>query len=71
MKLLSAEVDLGSAKNISKAPLVRVYNSDSSAVELTRKSSVGVILGKYTIPAGKVIYSEKAYTDTSCNGCSC
>ena len=64
MKLLSAEVDLGSAKNISKAPLVRVYNSDSSAVELTRKSSVGVILGKYTIPAGKVIYSEKAYTDT-------
>ena len=64
MKLLSAEVDLGSAKNISKAPLVRVYNSDSSAVELTRKSSVGVTLGKYTIPAGKVIYSEKAYTDT-------
>jgi hypothetical protein len=64
MKLLSAEINLGSAKNVSNHPLVRVYNSDSSAVELTRKSSVGAILGKYTIPAGKVIYSEKAYTDT-------
>ena len=64
MKLLSAEIDLGSATNLSNHPLVRVYNSDSSAVTLTRKNNVGTVIGSYSIPAGKVIYSEKAYTDT-------
>ena len=64
MKVLSAEVDLGSATNISKAPIVRIYNSDSSSVTLTRKNNVETTLGTYTIPAGKVIYCQKAYTDT-------
>ena len=64
MKLLSAEVDLGSATNISKSPIVRIYNSDSSAIVLTRKNNVETTLGSYTIPPGKVIYCQKAYTDT-------
>ena len=64
MKLLSAEVDLGSANNISKAPIVRIYNTDSSAVTLTRKNNVETTLGSYTIPPGKVIYCQKAHTDT-------
>ena len=64
MKLLSAEVNLGSATNLSNHPLVRVYNSDSSAVTLTRKNNVGTVIGSYSIPAGKVIYTEKSYTDT-------
>ena len=64
MKLLSAEVDLGSANNISKSPIVRIYNSDSSAVVLTRKNNVETTLGSYTIPPGKVIYCHKAHTDT-------
>ena len=64
MKLLSAEINLGSANNISKAPIVRVYNSDSSAVTLIRKNNVETTLGSYTIPPGKVIYCQKAHTDT-------
>ena len=64
MKVLSAETDLGSATNLSNHPVVRVYNSDSSAVTLTRKNAGGTVIGTYTIPAGEVIYSQKAYTDT-------
>ena len=64
MKLLSAEVSLGSANNISKSPIVRIYNSDSSAIVLTRKNNVETTLGSYTIPPGKVIYCQKAHTDT-------
>ena len=64
MKLLSAEVSLGSANNVSKSPVVRIYNSDSSAIVLTRKNNVETTLGSYTIPPGKVIYCQKAHTDT-------
>ena len=64
MKVLSAETGLGSATNISKAPVVRVYNSDSSAVTLTRKASDGTVIGTYSIPSDKVIYCQKSYTDT-------
>ena len=64
MKILTAETDLTSATNISKSPVVRVYNSDSSAITLTRKSNAGETIGTYSIPSGKVIYCEKSYTDT-------
>ena len=64
MKLLSAEVNLASANNVSKSPVVRIYNSDSSAIVLTRKNNVETTLGSYTIPPGKVIYCQKAHTDT-------
>jgi len=70
VKLLSAEIDLGSATNLSSHPLVRVYNSDSSAVTLTRKNNVGTVIGSYSIPAGKVIYCQKFYTDTLEGGAS-
>ena len=70
MKLLSAEIDLGSATNLSNHPLVRVYNSDSSAVTLTRKNNVGTVIGSYSIPAGEVIYCQKSYTDTLEGGAS-
>ena len=64
MKVLSAETSLGSATNISKDPVVRVYNSDSSDVTLTRKDAGGTVIGTYSLPADKVIYCQKAYTDT-------
>ena len=64
MKILTAEIDLGSATNLSKAPVVRVYNSDSSTITLTRKSNAGTTIGTYSIPSGKVIYCQKSYTDT-------
>ena len=64
MKILTAETDLTSATNISKTPVVRVYNSDSSAITLTRKSNAGTTIGSYSVPSGKVIYCQKSYTDT-------
>ena len=64
MKILTAETDLTSATNISKSPVVRVYNSDSSAITLTRKSNAGTTIGTYSVPSGKVIYCQKSYTDT-------
>ena len=64
MKVLSAEENLGSATNVGKAPVVRVYNSDSSAVTLTRRNNVETVLRTYTVSPGKVIYCQKAYTDT-------
>ena len=64
MKVLTAETDLTSATNISKSPVVRIYNSDSSAITLTRKSNVGETIGSYSVPSGKVIYCQKTYTDT-------
>ena len=64
MKILTAETDLTSATNISKSPVVRIYNSDSSAITLTRKSNAGTTIGTYSVPSGKVIYCQKTYTDT-------
>ena len=65
MKVLSAETNLGSATNVGKSPVVRIYNSDSSIATVTRKSfPAGVTLGSYNLPADKVIYCQKAYTDT-------
>ena len=64
MKILTAETDLTSATNISKSPVVRIYNSDSSAITLTRKSNAGETIGSYSVPPSKVIYCEKSYTDT-------
>ena len=64
MKVLSAETTLGSATNISKASVVRLYNSDSSAIVVTKKDSGGTTIGSFTIGSGKVVYCEKGYTDT-------
>ena len=64
MKVLSAETNLGSATNVGKSPLVRIYNSDSSTLTVTRKNSGGVTIGSYKLPADKVIYCQKNYTDT-------
>ena len=68
MKILTAETDLTSATNISKAPVARVYNSDSSAITLTRKSNAGTTIGSYSVPPSKVIYCQKFYTDTLAGG---
>ena len=64
MKILTAESNLAAATNISNTPVVRVYNSDSSAITLTRKDNTGTTIGSYSVPPNKVIYCEKFYTDT-------
>ena len=64
MKVLSSETNLSSATNVSSASVVRIFNSDSSAVTVTKKDSGGSTIGSFTISAGEVIYCEKNYTDT-------
>ena len=64
MKILSAQTDLGNATNVSNASVVRVFNSDSSNLLVTRKTSGGTTIGSFMVPTGKVVYCEKDYTDT-------
>ena len=64
MKVLSAEENLGSATNVGKAAVVRVYNSDSSIATVTRKNAGGDTIGSFSAVNGEVVYVEKDSTDT-------
>jgi len=64
MKILSLQATLGSATNVSNAPVVRLFNSGDSNVLVTRKDYAGTVVGSFMVPAGDVIYAEKYYTDT-------
>jgi hypothetical protein len=64
MKILSLQATLGSATNISNAPVVRLFNSGTSNILVTRKDYAGTVLGSFMVPAGEVIYAEKYFTDT-------
>jgi len=64
MKILSAETNLGSATNVSNAPVVRLFNSGSSNILVTRKDYNGVVVGTFMVPTGNVVYAEKYFTDT-------
>ena len=64
MKILSAQTDLGNATSVSNASVVRVFNSDSSNLLVTRKTSGGTTIGSFMVPTGEAVYCEKDYTDT-------
>ena len=64
MKILTAQTDLGNATNVSNASVVRVFNSDSSNLLVTRKTSGGTTIGSFMVPTGEAVYCEKDYTDT-------
>jgi len=64
MKILSAETNLGSATNVSNASVVRLFNSGSSNILVTRKDYNGTVVGSFMVPSGQVIYAEKYFTDT-------
>ena len=64
MKILSAEYNLDSPTIVAYASVVRIYNGDSSNILVTRKASGGTVIGSFMVPAGKVVYVEKDYTDT-------
>ena len=64
MKILSAETNLGSATNVSNAPVVRLFNSGTDNILVTRKDYNAVVVGSFMVPAGEVIYAEKYFTDT-------
>ena len=64
MKILSTETNLGSATNVSNAPVVRLFNSGDDNILVTRKDYNAVVVGSFMVPAGEVVYTEKYFTDT-------
>ena len=64
MKILSLQATLESATNVDNAPVVRLFNSGTSNILVTRKDYAGTVLGSFIVPAGEVIYAEKYFTDT-------
>ncbi len=64
MKILAAETNLGSATNVSNAPVVRLFNSGTDNILVTRKDYNAVVVGSFMVPSGEVVYAEKYYTDT-------
>ena len=64
MKILSTEINLGSASNVSNASVIRLFNSGDSNILVTRKDYTGTVVGSFMVPAGQVIYAEKYFTDT-------
>tara|TARA_Y100001968_G_scaffold61193_1_gene51997 strand:- start:67 stop:1758 length:1692 start_codon:yes stop_codon:yes gene_type:complete len=64
MKILSLQATLASATNVDNAPVVRLFNSGTSNILVTRKDYAGTVLGSFIVPAGEVIYAEKYFTDT-------
>jgi len=64
MKILGGETNLNAPISVGSARVVRVFNSDSSNLLVTRKTSGGTTVGTFLVPAGKVVYCEKDYTDT-------
>lgn len=63
IKVLGSETNLASATNVGLATVVRILNTDSSAL-VTRKNSEGTTIGTLTILAGEIAYLEKDPTDT-------
>ena len=64
MKVLGGETNLNAPISVGSARVVRVFNSDSSNLLVTRKTSGGTTVGTFMVPAGEVVYCEKDYTDT-------
>ena len=64
MKILGGETNLNAPISVGSARVVRVFNSDSSNLLVTRKTSGGTTVGTFMVPAGKVVYCQKDYTDT-------
>ena len=63
-KVLAAEGDLSSPSNVDKATVVRLYNSHTAAIVITRKESGGTTIGSFSAVNGQVIFVEKDPTDT-------
>jgi hypothetical protein len=63
-KILSTEVDISSASNVSSAKTVRLLNPTASAVLVTYANSGGTTLGTITIGSNSEIRISKLATDT-------
>ena len=64
IKVLAAEGSLTSASNVNTATVVRLYNSHTAAIVITRKNVGGTTIGSFSAVNGEVVYVEKDPTDT-------
>ena len=64
IKVLAAEGNLTSPSNVGSATVVRLYNSHSGAIVITRKNAGGDTIGSFSAVNGEVVYVEKDPTDT-------
>tara|TARA_B100001093_G_scaffold470344_1_gene491767 strand:+ start:836 stop:1093 length:258 start_codon:yes stop_codon:yes gene_type:complete len=64
IKVLAAEGTLSSPSNVGSATVVRLYNSHSGTVVITRKNAGGDTIGSFSAVNGEVVYVEKDSTDT-------
>ena len=64
IKVLAAEGNLSSPSNVGSATVVRLYNSHSGTVVITRKNAGGDTIGSFSAVNGEVIFVEKDPTDT-------
>ena len=64
IKVLAAEGSLSSPSNVNSATVVRLYNSHTGAIVITRKNSDGDVLGCFSAVNGQVVFVDKESTDT-------
>jgi len=64
IKVLATEGNLSSASNVNKATVVRLFNNHSTNLIITQKNAGGDTIGTFTADNGKVVFIEKAATDT-------
>jgi len=64
IKLLAAQTDLTNPSNVNSATVVRLFNSHTSAILITRKNSDGDTIGSITVNTKDSIILEKDPTDT-------
>jgi hypothetical protein len=63
IKLLAAQTDLTTANNVSNATVVRLFNSHTSAIIITRTDSSDSAIGSITVNTKESIILEKDPTD--------
>ena len=63
IKLLAAEADLTSASNVGNATVVRLFNSHTAAIVITRTDSSDSTIGSITVNTKESVILEKDPTD--------
>jgi len=64
IKVMASEGDLTSASNVNNATVVRLYNTHTADLLITRKTSAAATIGTLTVKTGAVELVEKDPTDT-------
>jgi hypothetical protein len=69
IKLLTSEIALSTANDVSKGSVVRCYNNTAAQVTMTRAYANATTIGTCTLAAGATEFYFKAPTDTlACSG---